>query len=88
MSRKLKPCDFNFNGSINWYPGHMVKAWREMKSKLNSVHVLLEVRDARLPFSCANPEIEKVANSKSLMSRIIVLNKSDLANSHLKKVNI
>ncbi|MBQ1505525.1 MAG: ribosome biogenesis GTPase YlqF [Erysipelotrichales bacterium] len=62
--------------AINWFPGHMAKANRQMKEQLKSVDLLIEVRDARIPFSSANPDLEKLAPQKP---RIILLNKSDKA---------
>ena len=62
--------------TINWFPGHMAKANRQMKEQLKSVDLLIEVRDARIPFSSANPDLEKLAPQKP---RIILLNKSDKA---------
>ncbi len=62
--------------SINWYPGHMHKARKEIMQTLNSVDVLIEVVDARLPYSSQNPIIAELRHDKPT---IIVLNKCDLA---------
>lgn len=62
--------------SINWYPGHMFKATKEIKKILPSMDVIIEVLDARIPYSSENPVI---ANLKSDKPRIKLLNKSDLA---------
>lgn len=64
---------------INWYPGHMVKAENEIKSILKLIDIVVEVLDARIPLSSKNPHIDKFCNSKA---RIIVLNKSDLADKN------
>jgi len=61
--------------AINWFPGHMKKTQREIKENLKLVDVVIEVRDARIPNSSANPDIEKLVEDKP---RIILLNKSDL----------
>ena len=61
---------------INWYPGHMVKAKREIKEKLSLIDIVYEVIDARIPLSSGYPEIEKLLGKKP---RLILLNKSDLA---------
>lgn len=63
---------------INWYPGHMAKAHRMIRENLKLVDVVIELLDARVPFSSANPMIDSVAENKP---RIIALNKADLAES-------
>ena len=60
---------------INWFPGHMKKTQREIKENLALVDAVIEIRDARIPRSSANPDIEKLLEGKP---RIILLNKSDL----------
>ncbi len=62
--------------SINWYPGHMVRAKREIEENLKLVDMVVIILDARAPFSCRNPELERMVNKKPL---IMVLNKKDLA---------
>ena len=62
--------------SINWYPGHMHKARKEMMKTLNTIDILIEIVDARLPYSSQNPIIADFRHSKPT---IIVLNKCDLA---------
>ena len=62
--------------NINWYPGHMVKAQKEIKESLKLIDIVLEILDARIPLSSQNPIIDELAKGKT---RIIVLNKSDLA---------
>jgi len=61
---------------IHWYPGHIAKAEKQLKEKLNLVDVVIEVIDARLPISSSYPNIEKLLGNKP---RLILLNKSDLA---------
>lgn len=61
---------------IQWFPGHMAKALKEMKESTKMVDIILELRDARIPLSSANPKIEEVVNQKP---RLIVLTKDDLA---------
>lgn len=61
---------------INWYPGHMVKAQNEIKDSLKLIDVVVEVLDARIPFSSQNPLVDNLVKDKT---RIVVLNKSDLA---------
>ena len=62
--------------NINWFPGHMAKAKREIKESLNLVDVIIEIVDARIPRSSRNPDFEELVGDKL---RVIVLNKSDLA---------
>ncbi|WP_281164954.1 ribosome biogenesis GTPase YlqF [Liquorilactobacillus sicerae] len=62
--------------NIQWYPGHMAKAIRQIKENLRLVDIALELTDARLPESARNPQIgELLANKPSLL----ILTKSDLA---------
>lgn len=66
------------NSTINWYPGHMVKAQNEIKDSLKLIDIVVEVLDARIPISSQNPIIDNLAKNKT---RIVVLNKSDLADN-------
>jgi ribosome biogenesis GTPase A len=59
-----------------WYPGHMTKAKRMMEENIKLIDLVIEIIDARIPFSSRNPDIDSLAKNKS---RIILLNKSDLA---------
>ena len=60
---------------IHWYPGHIAKAERALKEKLNLVDVVIEVLDARLPISSSYNDIKKLLGDKP---RLLLLNKSDL----------
>lgn len=63
--------------SINWFPGHMAKTMKQIEQDLKLVDIVIELLDARIPLSSQNPNVQKlIANKK----KIIVLNKSDLAN--------
>ena len=62
--------------NIVWFPGHMAKTRREIKENLKLVDAVIEMRDARIVKSSANPEIEIICKDKP---RIILLNKCDLA---------
>ncbi|CAK4180052.1 unnamed protein product [Aphanomyces euteiches] len=73
---------FKTSSAINWFPGHMNSARNAMKAQLNSVDVIIEVRDARIPYSSANPLLDGIGNHKP---RLVVLNKTDLANSNMKE---
>ena len=61
---------------INWYPGHMARAIREIKEKLKTVDIVFEVRDARVPLASGNKELESTLRQKSYL---ILLNKVNLA---------
>lgn len=61
---------------INWYPGHMTKARRMMQESLQAIDIVLELRDARIPFSSANPDIDALCGGKE---RLVLLNKADMA---------
>ncbi|TQV74071.1 ribosome biogenesis GTPase YlqF [Aliikangiella marina] len=66
--------------TIQWYPGHMHKAQKEIKQALPGIDVIIEVVDARIPFSSANPVIAELSSHKGLNTPIIkVINKIDLA---------
>ena len=62
--------------NINWYPGHMEKARRDMTENLKACDLVIEIRDARIPFASKNPVIDGLIAQKP---RLIVLSKSDLA---------
>ena len=62
--------------SLQWYPGHMRKAERLVKENLKLVDVVVELLDARIPLSSANPVLREIVDDKP---RVIVLNKADLA---------
>mgnify|MGYP005773203501 FL=1 len=64
------------NLHINWYPGHMKKTKDLVRDNLKLVDVVVELLDARIPFSSKNPDIDKLAGNKP---RVVILNKSDLA---------
>ena len=67
---------FSQQNNINWYPGHMTKAMREMEKSIKLVDLIIELLDARVPLASRNPDIDKLANGKY---RMIILNKVDLA---------
>lgn len=64
--------------NIQWYPGHMTRALRQMKEEIRLVDLVIEILDARIPISSRNPDIDELAGSRF---RLIVLNKCDLADS-------
>lgn len=62
--------------NLQWYPGHMTKAKRQMQEDLKLIDLIIELVDARIPLSSRNPDIDELGKNKS---RLILLNKSDLA---------
>ena len=66
--------------AIQWYPGHMHKAQKEMREVLPSIDILIEVLDARIPFSSENPMIAQIRGDKPCIK---VLSKSDLADTEV-----
>lgn len=66
----------NTQYQIQWFPGHMAKTRRLMQENLKLVDIVIELRDARIPYSSKNPEIEKLIGDKP---RLILLNKASLA---------
>ena len=79
--------------NINWYPGHMAKTKRQIIDDMKLVDVVIELLDARIPKSSQNPDIQGMVKNKK---RIVILNKSDLADEketkkwieYFKKKNI
>ena len=62
--------------NVQWYPGHMTKAKRQMQEDLKLIDLIIELVDARVPLSSRNPDIDRLGQNKS---RLILLNKADLA---------
>ena len=62
--------------NINWYPGHMEKAKRQIQDELKLVDIVIELRDARIPLASENPLLKEITQNKK---RLIILNKKDLA---------
>lgn len=62
--------------TIQWFPGHMAKARREVSEKMKFVDIVFELVDARLPRSSRNPMLDQIVQQKP---RLILLNKADLA---------
>ena len=64
------------NDAIQWYPGHMAKASRQIREKLKLIDIVVEVLDARLPIASKNPDIDQYTEHKR---HLVLLNKADLA---------
>lgn len=67
-------------GNINWFPGHMAAATKAIRSRLKVSDLVIEVRDARIPLSSANQDLQPMLSGKR---RVIALNKKDLANPNI-----
>ena len=68
--------------NYQWYPGHMTIAKRMMQENIKLIDLIIELVDARIPMSSRNPDIDELGKGKS---RIILLNKSDLADAGLNQ---
>lgn len=68
--------------NINWYPGHMLKTKKQIIEDLKLIDIVIEILDARIPMSSRNPDIQKIIQNKK---RIVILNKSDLAEDYETK---
>lgn len=69
--------------NIQWFPGHMAKTRRLIKESLNLVDGVIEIVDARVPYSSSNPELAEIINRKP---RIVLLNKCDVADDNATKM--
>ena len=68
--------------NYQWYPGHMTKAKRMMQENIKLIDLIIELVDARIPMSSRNPDVDELGKGKA---RIILLNKSDLADARLNQ---
>lgn len=68
---------------IQWYPGHIAKAERNLKEQLKRVDVVLEVRDARIPLATHHPQVSEWVGSKS---RVLVLNRTDMISQQVREI--
>lgn len=84
--------DHKESHTINWFPGHMARALREIKTKLSGIDVVIEIRDARLPLHTSNQALEETLGTKG---RVIVFNKANMVEpnvllkweNYFKKIN-
>lgn len=67
---------------IQWFPGHMAKTQRQIMSDIKLVDVVIELLDARIPVSSANPSLPQLIGNKK---RLILLNKADLSDDSENK---
>ncbi len=68
--------------AINWYPGHMTKTRRMLQENLKMIDVVVEILDARAPLASRNPDFDDLFSGKA---RVVLLNKSDLADANATK---
>ena len=68
--------------NVNWFPGHMTKALREMENDIKLVDCVCELTDARIPYSSRNPALDEILGRKP---RLIILNRADQADPNLTK---
>ncbi|MDO1605397.1 ribosome biogenesis GTPase YlqF [Lactobacillus sp. YT155] len=68
--------------ALQWFPGHMNKAKNQVQERLKLVDVVIEIVDARLPYSSRNPMLDSIINNKK---RVVILNKADLADEKMSK---
>ncbi|MBH8622365.1 ribosome biogenesis GTPase YlqF [Spiroplasma poulsonii] len=68
--------------NIHWFPGHMAKAIKQIDEQSKLIDLIIEIVDSRIPFSSANPLIDKLRGSKP---KLIILNKKDLADPIVSK---
>ncbi len=69
--------------TVQWFPGHMAKTRRLIKESLNLVDGVVELVDARIPYSSSNPELDSIIKNKP---RIVLLNKCDIADSNATRL--
>lgn len=69
--------------TIQWYPGHMAKAKRQMIEKIKLIDVVIELVDARIPMSSRNPMVDDIVKDKP---RLLLLNKLDMADPNKTKL--
>ncbi len=67
---------------IQWYPGHISKAEKQLKEQIKRVDVVLEVRDARIPFASHHPQVKSWVQDKP---RLLILNREDMIEASLKQ---
>ncbi|XP_055358460.1 mitochondrial ribosome-associated GTPase 1 [Betta splendens] len=76
--------DFGGRDVAHWFPGHMAKGLRQMRASLRNVDCVIEIHDARIPFSGRNPVFQDTLDVKP---HVLILNKMDLADlSHKQRI--
>ncbi|KAI8894312.1 P-loop containing nucleoside triphosphate hydrolase protein [Globomyces pollinis-pini] len=72
---------FNHSQKIFWYPQHQSRALRQLQNGLHHIDLVVEVRDARIPLTSINTEFDNILGRRD---RLVIYNKSDLANPEMK----
>ncbi len=70
------------NSIIQWFPGHMAKARREITEALGKVDIVFELYDSRIPYSSKNPMVDEIVKNKP---RLVLLNKANIADEKVTK---
>ena len=68
---------------IQWYPGHIAKAEKQLKENLNKVDLIFEVRDARIPLATSHPYLQKWLKGKK---QLLIINRKDMINNEVIKL--
>ena len=82
ISKDNERMDYADEMTIHWFPGHMTKARRNIAEDIKLVDAVVELLDARIPRSSANPDMDELTNSKP---RLVILNRADLADQSATK---
>lgn len=75
---------FHYDRKLFWRPGHQYKALKALERGIGNIDLVVQVRDARVPFSSASPSIQTALGRRD---SLVVFNKSDLANANMQKVS-
>ena len=79
MAKKILRAEFkHLPEKVNWFPGHMRKAMKDLGDEFKKVNLFIEVRDARIPMTSRNESLHEIL--PPTLKRIVVYNKMDLAN--------
>ena len=79
----MSDSNININSNINWFPGHMAKAKREIIESLKKVDIAFLLFDSRIPYSSLNPMLDEILGNKP---RLILLNKANVADKNITKL--
>jgi mitochondrial GTPase 1 len=92
IANSIRSFNSRYGASISWFPGHMSKTVSHLADLIPKMDIILEIRDARIPFSSYNPLLDEICGPQnnfghgngSKKHRIIIFNKADLANEQLQ----
>lgn len=74
---------FAYDKAVFWYPQHQSRALRQLENGIHHIDLVVEVRDARMPLTSISSQFDQALGRRD---RLVVYNKSDLANRNLQKV--